>query len=396
MTEKTWAVAEGGSKKDGRFSMEDIVSMIGANPTMTYRVWKQGLDKWEDPTTLPEYQAIAKAAAPPHPAPVAAAPPPQAAPATPAPQPATDQDESMKKIKEGGKAIFDGAVQQLGKVKDAKDTRSYLPHINMIDKALAMIAGFISQERLDRCDEWAKKGGHLGLIVSTVLIFLFGVILAIMEGPFMATFLKYLIIFPVALILQYLAFKFLDAGKVLIEKSPSRLSSKAFFDCVGLLAFLAALGMLFAGLINAIDAKSLIPLAVGLGGTLILTYSLGVTLNCAVINIHVGDEASAGEEAIGIFSFFMKLCLRLVPFVFGVVNVLGPLLVLFYMGKLILADENQRAFVGVMAEMQFSAIYAIALLPFGMYLLFLVYYLLLDIIRSVLILPEKLDRLRKD
>jgi len=376
MSEKIWTVAEAGQQKEGKHSTEEIAVMLAANPRGKYLVWKEGMGQWADPRLLSEFRPLGTD---------------DTLASGPLPDPTPPSSDAGKKMKEGGKAFARGAAAHLGKIKNTDDSRGYLPHLNLVDALLEWVGRILSAKLLDTLDEWAKKVGHLALILSAVLLFVFDVLAGIKLGPFVSKTLMGLLIFPTVIVVQYLAYKFLDAGKAIIAKSPSNISTKAFFECIALLLLLGAVGAFFGGIFASIQTESLIPMGLGLGVTLILAYSLGVALNRSTVNIHVVADASAGQEAIGIISFFMKLELRIVPFIFGVVNILAPFALLYLMGVLLLKEYGGGApFMKAQAQ---TYIIGVALLPFAAYLAFLIYYLLIDLIRSILVVPEKLDKL---
>ena len=370
MAEAMWLVIENGTQLDGQYSDDQVVQMLNERPSSTFYVWKAGMTEWADARTLPEFKA---AAAPPAP------PPPVTPPASPVQPP-----------HEGG-----GAGEFLGqaarKLRDTKDPYGYLPHLKLIDSMMGWFAGALRKERLDSIDEVAKKIGHISFIITVILIFVFGVILGIKTDSFS---LLYLLVFPIAVIAQYVAMKFLGAGKTLIEKSPSSLSSKAYLDCFALLMLIFAISSLAGGFVTAIQAEDLIPLAIGVGVFLVTLYILGASVNPSVVNVAVERGASAGQEAIGILSFGAKLYLRLVPFFFGVANVLGTCMVLYFI-YVVLTASNRFVMPVRPGEaiLIFTYIFYIQFVPFVAYLLFLVYYLLIDLVQAVLVLPDKVDRI---
>ncbi|MCB1049421.1 MAG: DUF4339 domain-containing protein [Acidobacteria bacterium] len=376
-----WFLVKDGAQQQGQFSEEQIRSLISQNPGSTFMVWKEGLPGWSDPKTLPEFQAPAPSAPPPQ----QPAPPPQA----PAPS-ASDQ------VKRGGKLLMDGAAAHLQKVKGTNDSHAYLPHLKWVDALLNWVGSKISGGLLDNVDEWAKKIGHFALLGSAVFIFLYGLILGGKSGSFISTAGYFLLIFPAVVIVQYAAVKFLDAGKALIEKSPSSLSSRGFLECFALIVLLGVIGSVGGGIFMFIKMVSysfgaaLQTLGVGLGFGVILIYILGVTLNSEIINLKIGGDASAGQEAISIISFLMKMNLRLVPFVYGVGNAIGLILVFVALGNVI--GDNWGSSMGRNMT-TFGQILGLALMPFIVYLAFLIYYLFLDVLRSILVVPGKLDQL---
>ncbi len=362
MANGDWLVIRDGQQLEGQHSDEQILELMQTHTGSSFYVWKSGMGEWADARTLPQF----KGAAPP--------PPPAPPPAPGAPS---------------RKGLFEGAAQRL---RDSRDPHGFLPHLRLLDSILGWFKQRLSPQRLSSIDDTAKKVGHIALIVSAFLIFLFGVIFSI-KSEDAAAFLVYLLVFPVLLIAQYVAVKFLDAGGSLIAKTPSSLSSRAVPECFALLALIAAIGALLGGIAAAILAESIVPFGTGVGVSLVFLYLLGAALNASSLNIEVSGEASAGQEAIGILSFLLKLNLRLVPFVFGVGGILGSLAVIVALVQVIQANAFTLGIVFAQAYGMFSFVLMIALLPFAVYLSFLIYYLLLDVLRAILTVPGKLDRL---
>ena len=119
---------------------------------------------------------------------------------------------------------------------------------------------------------------------------------------------------------------------------------------------------------------------------------VGISLNPSMLNIAVGQASSAGEEAIGLISFVYKSWLRAIPAIFGVLTILGSLLLVWVFLKLLVGENLEGlAFVTSGIIMVFVG----GLFPVLGLLIFLWVYLLIDVISAVLSLPSKLDNLRK-
>ena len=362
MANGDWLVIRDGQQLEGQHSDGQVLELMQTHTASSFYVWKSGMGEWADARTLPQFKG-------------AAPPPPPAPPPAPGAAP--------------GKGLFEGAAKRL---RDSRDPHGYLPHLKLLDSTLNWFKQHLSPQRLSSIDDTAKKVGHIALIVSAFLIFLFGVIFSIKAGD-AAVFLAYLLVLPALLIAQYVAVKFLDAGGSLIAKTPSSLSSRAVPECFALLALIATIGALVGGIGAAIVGESVVPFGIGLGISLVLLYMVGAALNASSLNVEVTGDASAGQEAIGILSFLLKLNLRLVPFVFGVGGILGTLGVIVALIQVIRANEFTVAIVSIEAWGTFMFVLWIALLPFAVYLSFLIYYLLLDVLRAILTVPGKLDRL---
>ncbi len=107
-----------------------------------------------------------------------------------------------------------------------------------------------------------------------------------------------------------------------------------------------------------------------------------IALNPSMVNIEVGGEVGAGEEAIGILSLGVKTIVRLVPMAFGIGSILGSVaLIAATFGMMRSGNPAAAA----------SALRLIAwcvLLPFFSYILFAFYHLLIDLLRSILVLGK--------
>lgn len=78
MSDSRWFVSIDGQQQAGDYGPDDVKNLIAQHRGKHILVWTQGMAQWADPSTLPQFQA----------APRPAAPAPQAAPAPAAWQPA--------------------------------------------------------------------------------------------------------------------------------------------------------------------------------------------------------------------------------------------------------------------------------------------------------------------
>jgi len=377
-----WMVVKDGVQQEGKYSDADVRAMLAQAPKGSLFVWKEGMSQWADPENLPEFKRQPSA------------PPQPTAPAQPvvSPPPSASKPEASEKIKEGGKALLGGAAAQLGKIRDAKDSHAYLPHLKILDKCLDITRNLLSRDLLDSFDELGKKVGNVGVLVLAVFYLVGMTIGGIKASSFLSMAGMGAVFFLVFCLAQYVAIKFLDAGKTLIDKSPSRLSSGAVLECIALLAILGAVGALGGGIFAGIQAKSIIPVVGGIGASLVLLYLTGTALNSEIVNVKVAGDATPGEEAIGIYAFLLKLLLRLVPFVYGVSLLVLAVTVAYASISLLFVENFGRAF-GTLQGAGLNGLFA-TLMPFGVYLAVLFLYLSIDVIRSILVIPKKLDQLK--
>ena len=126
--------------------------------------------------------------------------------------------------------------------------------------------------------------------------------------------------------------------------------------------------------------------------SLVMAYTALLCLHPALLSVTPARKASLGEEAVGVLSAMLKLVLRVVPVHFGlgcVISTLGLLLaVVLNFGS----DAMKLNSVSV-AVVSAGTLCTSVLLPLAWYLCGICFYIVIDVIRSILLLPGKLDRL---
>ena len=106
-------------------------------------------------------------------------------------------------------------------------------------------------------------------------------------------------------------------------------------------------------------------------------------------NVTVSEKIAAGEEAIGILSFFVKAIVRIIPLLFGIGTIVGAIGVLLGLVPLLRVGNAGIGMTGL------TMVILSACLPFASYVFFALYHLIIDILRAILVLPQKLDNLPK-
>jgi hypothetical protein len=124
---------------------------------------------------------------------------------------------------------------------------------------------------------------------------------------------------------------------------------------------------------------------VGVGGLALFDAVAFIALHPTLTNTSVGESLSAGEEAIGLLSFLVKIVVRIVPIAFGVGTVIGTV------GLLFGAVSVVRTGLLTAGRDSLGLIALCACLPFASYVFFAFYHLSLDILRAILELPRKLE-----
>ncbi len=200
-------------------------------------------------------------------------------------------------------------------------------------------------------------------------------------------------------VLQFAAQRFFVACAALVKNTPSQVGSSAVLDCLGLLLLAGALLAGCLGLVAAAAAQFAwagqgLSLALGLllGAGVCLSPSLAGVSEC---------PSSAGEEAVGLLSFYLKGGLVLLPLSYLLCAVAGGVLTLTGLFGGTMATGLEPALPMFLSFGGMQGLFGLALQLFGTalvivaYFVFLACYLGLDLMRALLCVPGKLDALKR-
>ena len=225
-------------------------------------------------------------------------------------------------------------------------------------------------------------------------------------------------------VLQYGDNRFFKSLEVLNRSTSGTLASAAVPDCLALLSMILGATALLAMAVTAVQIGWFLLLLPAIVAFILCQYVAVLAVNRDSLNIIIDASARAGEEALGIVSFALKVGLRLVPVAFGagvacgVVMLLAACVLLFVAG----GDENAAAAATsgdaapvLFSEMGMNApeaaeaaaslsalvasewgtllVVGSAALPLLAYLVFIFTHLAIAVIRAVLAVPGKLDAL---
>lgn len=261
--------------------------------------------------------------------------------------------------------------------------------IRMFDALLDLGKKVLNQGFFEANVRLLTRVGLWGLPVAAVLGFIFTMTVAIKVDTF-SVFLYGLAWILLLLFVQYTAASFSSAGETLIKSSPSQLSSLAFLNCFALLTFVTGWLVLFTCVFQAIKTSNLQLLWAGLGGFVLCEYLACIAMNPALANITINPRVPAGEEAVGILAFLLKAFLLLVPIAFGAGVAIGTVSMAFQYINFLAKDLYPPSALAL-AQVSANWILEAGLLPFTGFVAFAVFYLVINLIRSVLLVPGKLD-----
>jgi hypothetical protein len=260
-----------------------------------------------------------------------------------------------------------------------------------IDNLLEFLRNGYFSDFFEKNEKWLTKCGLYGLYVSGLLGLIVSVVFPIRyDFSFVNSVGIGIAWFSLCIVTHYTAYKFLPNIANIIKSTPTKMSSEAFFDSLAVITGICGIISLCFGLFLWAKTSSFESFVIAFFIFIFCEYMLSLCLNPKILNIAITENASAGEEFIGLLSFFVKSFLKLIPIlfgsgiIFGVITILESLFVKFEYLPEIIAKATQ---VGTLT--------AAALLPITGYLLFLMYYIMIDIAASVLVIPKKLDKINE-
>ena len=260
-----------------------------------------------------------------------------------------------------------------------------------IDKLLNFLRKEYFSDFLGKNEKWLTKCGLYGLYVSALLGLIVSLIFPIRyDLPCGYSIAMGIAWFFVCIVTHYTACKFLPNIVSIIRSTPTKLSSKAFLDSLAVITGIGGVIALCSGLYLWAETTSFESFIITLFIFIFCEYLLFLSLNPKILNIEITESATAGEEFIGLLSFFMKSFLKLIPIIFGSGIILGIINIL---ELLFMKIEYPPQIISKVTQV--GSLTATALLPVAGYLLFLIYYFAIDLAASVMSIPRKLDELNK-
>jgi hypothetical protein len=262
--------------------------------------------------------------------------------------------EAMGRGKEAVAGVGEGASKMVANIKSSKDVRDFLPYLKLVDVFLNIFKKMFNPKAMESWDGISRKIGFLASFLGAALIMTIAVLAFFKVEHGLKAAIEGAAILLVMGIGQYLAFRFLNANNELIEKSPSKISSKIFLKCVAVVFLMFGL---YSGL-NGVAQFCEFPdedeetesddgkktkqraslnqqkgekaeeeeeapvdpvdeLILGLALLLVSSCCAGVAMNEESVNVEITEEKNTlGEEALGMLAFFPKLAVRVLPFVF--------------------------------------------------------------------------------
>ena len=192
--------------------------------------------------------------------------------------------------------------------------------------------------------------------------------------------------------LQYVGVRLLGACDAAIQANASVLPSLAIPDCAFVLCVIGTLLGAISLIGVAISAGEINPFLAALAILVVGGFTALVAIEPAGINVAVDSECGAGQEAVGVLTFFVKVFLRCAPIAFAASVAFATWGVVSFVFDVLRASSEQVPLMVVFrSPLTASTLLAAAAVPVYAYGLLLVYYLTLDVLSAIVSIPRKLD-----
>jgi peptidoglycan/LPS O-acetylase OafA/YrhL len=248
----------------------------------------------------------------------------------------------------------------------------------------------LQAEQFDAIARRLTGVGHWALLLIAVLGLLIQLVAATQFGGTQILWgLAWLVALP---LLQYVAVQFMDAPRSMVTNNRTNLGSEAFLRCYALVALVAAVASVVAALVKGYDLASFWVLLSGLGVTVLWLASAWLALNPSLLGIRVNRQASAGEEAIGVLSFFMKSLVRIVPIFYGVTLLVAAVQAVALLLGMIGDSAQGIRWAVTFAQLGIPVVLTAVLAPFIAYVAFMLFFLVIDLMRGILRIPGSMGR----
>jgi hypothetical protein len=252
----------------------------------------------------------------------------------------------------------------------------------LVSSLIKFLKSILSESLFLSKSNSAETIGHLLLMFGIPLIGTVGLVLAIKMDSI--SLLLEIVGWMVALcIAQYTSWRSLIASRRLLSTTPTSIQNVFVLDIAGVIFAIIGCAILVASIVIAVRLNDYSFILFGICAFAISALSASLAFSPSSCNVNIGPTSS-GEEAIGLMSFFLKILLLLGPFVYFVASLGGCVIVTVSLCNLTI-NADERFLQGLLqfesAKMVFVAG---GFYPVVFYLIFLIYYLLIDVFRSIL------------
>lgn len=233
--------------------------------------------------------------------------------------------------------------------------------------------------------------GHIATVMAGALGIVAAITIAIKTDSF-SSFGAFFASAVGLIFLQYVAARILDENHSLVRQTENPIRSDAVLNVLGLAAVIIGVYLCFGGIREGVRAESLYDALIAVAWLYLLLHVALLCFNPGLTSTKTEPGINAGQEAVGVLSFCLKVTARLSSVAYGflgAVAVVGLLvnLINLFRGEDFAGTEGIALYLGVG--------FVAALLPVAIYVGYLLQYLLLAVIQAIFMMSEGILRMSR-
>lgn len=230
--------------------------------------------------------------------------------------------------------------------------------------------------------------GQFAFLAGAAALLAFAIIFAVRIDSLST--MGYALIVPVAAAVgQYAALRFVPTNELLVRNSPLRASGETFFQLLGFVLVLVAVGMAGLGIYYGVKFGEMVELAVPVVGAGILATVGFLFFSPTSLSLTIDPSATAGEDGLALVGTLIKALLASSRFIFGLLAIGGG--VAAAVGTIWFLADAKDFRPPAVALAGASTLAVAAVYPVYAYVLAILYFVLVDALKGLISLGKKND-----
>lgn len=253
---------------------------------------------------------------------------------------------------------------------------------NLIDRQLIILRQVLTTGLFEKVERLFNLAADIVTPIAAVVGSLIAVVLAIKTDSlqiFLASFIWILAL----IICYYIGSKLQNACEKTLRNNPSSIANQEYLDVISVITLVGAMASFLLGIFFAVKFSYFQAFVIGLGIALLLIYSAWLTLQPSLVTTYVQESSSAGIDAIAILVLTSKIYLRSNKVLFGLLAVVGTILLVQALFNSF-GEPYEILMGGAQGLLGFILVIVGLTAPFMCYVGFVLGYMLLDVMRSLL------------
>jgi hypothetical protein len=223
--------------------------------------------------------------------------------------------------------------------------------------------------------------GHIAFLIGAGSVVLFIVVFAIRLDSLST--MGFAATVPIAAALgQYIALRFAPTNETLVKNSPLRASGETFFQLLGFVMILVAVGLAGLGIYAAVrDGEMVTIVGPAIAAGILATIGF-LFFSPASLSLTVDPSATAGEDGLALVGTLIKALLASTRFIFGLLAIAGGLTAAVGAVWFLLDAQDFRPLL--IANAGGLQLIVAATYPIYAYVLAILYFVLVDAIKGLI------------